>query len=359
MINEQVFRKTGIDDFPPVEGEIMYGLEGFPFSWSRRGCGRAGWSGSRSEAEAFEPLFGALRGVPAEGVARDRRAGWRVGESLPQQINGEEQNAMTGLQYLRARYYEPDNGRFTSKDTYFGELRSPLTLNAYIYVGNDPLNRIDPSGHAWADTQRQDREAAQKAKEAREAAERAAADALREQWLQTQKSEREQAQRAREAREAASKKPANPTNTSASEAEKNARVLREKLNKKYCVGDAPKVGSTSASEAYKKGVTELNRIADKEANITALRKSIIRKAKDRIGEYTGIDQCAWFVNDVFEKAGHPIPVIETNEAGTKLQEKSGYATSSWAPSFQSFTGQGGFIFRPAGSGYGVVNKSGV
>ena len=49
----------------------------------------------------------------------------------------------TGLYYYRARYYQPEIGRFLSED--------PLGFNAgdanlYAYVGGDPVNRVDPSG---------------------------------------------------------------------------------------------------------------------------------------------------------------------------------------------------------------------
>ena len=53
----------------------------------------------------------------------------------------------TGLEYLRARYYNASKGRFFQEDTYLGNLTDPLTLNRYAYVKNSPLNYIDPSGH--------------------------------------------------------------------------------------------------------------------------------------------------------------------------------------------------------------------
>jgi RHS repeat-associated protein len=52
----------------------------------------------------------------------------------------------TDLLYLRARYYEPETGRFLSRDTYEGELGNPLSRHLYAYVQNNPVNRIDPSG---------------------------------------------------------------------------------------------------------------------------------------------------------------------------------------------------------------------
>ncbi|CAM2777412.1 RHS repeat-associated core domain-containing protein [Paenibacillus sediminis] len=55
----------------------------------------------------------------------------------------------SGLSYARARYYEPEIGRFVSEDTYEGQIDNPLTLNLYTYVGNNPLIRWDPSGNNW------------------------------------------------------------------------------------------------------------------------------------------------------------------------------------------------------------------
>ncbi len=61
--------------------------------------------------------------------------------------NGESTNTNTGLQYLRARYYNSENGNFLTEDTYAGSILNPLTLNRYTYVLNNPLNFTDPTGH--------------------------------------------------------------------------------------------------------------------------------------------------------------------------------------------------------------------
>ncbi|MBJ6362738.1 RHS repeat domain-containing protein [Paenibacillus sp. GCM10012307] len=60
---------------------------------------------------------------------------------------GEYWDSSTQLQYLRARWYDPGTGRFISRDTYEGELNSPLSQNLYTYVINNPLRYIDPSGN--------------------------------------------------------------------------------------------------------------------------------------------------------------------------------------------------------------------
>ena len=54
----------------------------------------------------------------------------------------------TGLYYLNARYYDPENGRFLTEDTYRGEVNDPDTLHLYAYCKNNPINYVDPSGHS-------------------------------------------------------------------------------------------------------------------------------------------------------------------------------------------------------------------
>lgn len=65
----------------------------------------------------------------------------------PYQYNAEYTDSSTGLQYLRARYYDSSQGRFTTKDDYLGTISNPLSRNQYTYVENNPLNYADPSGH--------------------------------------------------------------------------------------------------------------------------------------------------------------------------------------------------------------------
>ncbi|PQP80799.1 type IV secretion protein Rhs [Paenibacillus sp. PCH8] len=61
--------------------------------------------------------------------------------------SGELWDDTTQLQYLRARWYDPNTGRFINEDSYEGELDDPLSLNFYAYVKNNPLRYVDPSGH--------------------------------------------------------------------------------------------------------------------------------------------------------------------------------------------------------------------
>ena len=66
----------------------------------------------------------------------------------PYGYNGEYSHALSGLQYLRARYYNAESGSFISKDSYAGNIRSILSANRYTYGENNPLGYADPSGHS-------------------------------------------------------------------------------------------------------------------------------------------------------------------------------------------------------------------
>lgn len=56
-------------------------------------------------------------------------------------------DSTTGLYYLNARYYNPEDGRFLTEDTYRGETKEPDTWHLYAYCKNNPVNYTDPSGH--------------------------------------------------------------------------------------------------------------------------------------------------------------------------------------------------------------------
>ncbi|MEM2592837.1 MAG: RHS repeat-associated core domain-containing protein, partial [Thermofilaceae archaeon] len=51
-----------------------------------------------------------------------------------------------GLVQVGVRWYDPATGRFLQKDPWLGSIYEPLTLNAYTYCLNDPVNAVDPSG---------------------------------------------------------------------------------------------------------------------------------------------------------------------------------------------------------------------
>ena len=61
-------------------------------------------------------------------------------------FTGEEADPVTGLIYLRDRYYDPRIGRFISPDSATPDPLQPESWNSYVYCENDPVNFIDPTG---------------------------------------------------------------------------------------------------------------------------------------------------------------------------------------------------------------------
>ena len=97
---------------------------------------------------------GSVSGVVTEASEVTTYAYTAYGDLLPDSpqpsvygYNAEATDYNTGLQYLRARYYNTNTGRFIQKDEYKGDFTQPGTLNRYAYCAGNPVNRIDPSGY--------------------------------------------------------------------------------------------------------------------------------------------------------------------------------------------------------------------
>ena len=93
-------------------------------------------SGSAAAAYAYD-VFGSLRNV--------------VGASTTFGFTGEQIDSEVGLVYLRARYYDPEMGRFLSLDRFPAVAGLTQTINRYTYAQNNPARHTDPSGNAWYD----------------------------------------------------------------------------------------------------------------------------------------------------------------------------------------------------------------
>lgn len=61
-------------------------------------------------------------------------------------FRGEQWDPDLGLYYVRARYYNPQTGRFMSRDPEDANPFDPKTLHRYLYAGGDPVNATDPTG---------------------------------------------------------------------------------------------------------------------------------------------------------------------------------------------------------------------
>jgi RHS repeat-associated protein len=61
--------------------------------------------------------------------------------------SGEAWDTNVQQQYLRARFYNPDTGRFDRSDDFSGNKQDPQSLHKYAYVHGDPISMVDPTGH--------------------------------------------------------------------------------------------------------------------------------------------------------------------------------------------------------------------
>jgi len=53
----------------------------------------------------------------------------------------------TNLFFAKARFYDPQVGRFTSQDSYLGQVDEPPSLHRYFYANDNPTTFVDPTGH--------------------------------------------------------------------------------------------------------------------------------------------------------------------------------------------------------------------
>ncbi|MBA3943347.1 MAG: RHS repeat-associated core domain-containing protein [Herpetosiphonaceae bacterium] len=87
-------------------------------------------------------------GVPLKAINYDP---WGQVEGTTQPgsfgFTGELQDVTTGLVNLRARWYQPNSGKFVGRDPFTGLLTLPQTAVPYTYVENTPVNKVDPSGN--------------------------------------------------------------------------------------------------------------------------------------------------------------------------------------------------------------------
>ncbi|HEX2923497.1 MAG TPA: RHS repeat-associated core domain-containing protein, partial [Chloroflexota bacterium] len=75
----------------------------------------------------------------------------QAGEGRGFTYTGEQLDTETSLVFLRARYYDPQTGRFLSRDTIAADPTNSQDLNRYGYVRGNPTSRVDPTGH-WVET---------------------------------------------------------------------------------------------------------------------------------------------------------------------------------------------------------------
>jgi RHS repeat-associated protein len=68
-------------------------------------------------------------------------------DAVTRKFGGKEHDDEAALVNFGARYYEPQIGRFLSADTIIPDPLNLQSHNRYSFVRNNPINRVDPSGH--------------------------------------------------------------------------------------------------------------------------------------------------------------------------------------------------------------------
>jgi len=91
--------------------------------------------------------------VSGGSVTRQLYKAWgetRYSSGLPTkyQYTGQYSNTSDfGLMFYNARWYDPYLNRWTSPDSIIPDQYNPQSWDRYAYVRNNPINRVDPSGH--------------------------------------------------------------------------------------------------------------------------------------------------------------------------------------------------------------------
>jgi RHS repeat-associated protein len=62
-------------------------------------------------------------------------------------FTGYEWDPETGLFNAKARYFDPQLGRFLSQDGFLGQVDDPPSLHRYFYAADNPLAFVDPDGN--------------------------------------------------------------------------------------------------------------------------------------------------------------------------------------------------------------------
>jgi RHS repeat-associated protein len=66
-------------------------------------------------------------------------------------FTGHEKDEETGLIYAKARFYDPDVGRFLTQDSLLGDAAKAPSLHRYAYANSNPVRFADPDGRAAVD----------------------------------------------------------------------------------------------------------------------------------------------------------------------------------------------------------------
>jgi RHS repeat-associated protein len=96
--------------------------------------------GSASVSTVTYDAFGNVRGTTGAGLGGASAGGGEFG------FHGAWREAATGLYHMHARDYDPQTGRFTSRDPVRGADRAPESFHPYAFGYSNPHVYTDPNG---------------------------------------------------------------------------------------------------------------------------------------------------------------------------------------------------------------------
>jgi RHS repeat-associated protein len=94
---------------------------------------------------------GGITGTVAYGPYGDKQVTTGDGTTAPISFQSDFTDADTGLVDAGTRLFDPVSGRFTARDVLFGEAKWGISLNQFVYGGDNPLTRDDPTGMCMYD----------------------------------------------------------------------------------------------------------------------------------------------------------------------------------------------------------------
>ena len=124
------------------------------------GIGRIAQESTSGKQYFLEDALGSVRQlVDSNGSVQLVKSYEPYGEVLNSAGDGATDYGFTGewtdsyikFVNLRSRMYDPRTGRFTTKDKWRGDYTKPMSLNAWLYVYANPVNKVDPSGFITED----------------------------------------------------------------------------------------------------------------------------------------------------------------------------------------------------------------
>jgi RHS repeat-associated protein len=94
-------------------------------------------SGTTTDSTVYDPFGNSLASTGSTGDNLGYQSDWTDPDS--------------GNVWMGARWYSPASGTFQSRDTYSGELTTPISLNRYTYAHANPVSNYDPNGNVCFD----------------------------------------------------------------------------------------------------------------------------------------------------------------------------------------------------------------